>query len=897
MDCEKEKSEEAKNRIPSERNVTLPSFANTPLLHTAKTHYGIVYVDRHRNLLSASGKIRELFGEDLHCGKCHRYFYEMDNACHNCPAQRTFDKGEVTSFEKKIKTRDGIEKVFEITSKVSEYDEKGTPLVILQLIIEKGSEERDHNRTIFELAPDAMLLTNKETGIILDVNKAAEKLLKKEKNEIIGLHQSAIHPPDANARKLFREMKAKLESGEEAWTVIDVLRSDSSICKVEIRSYIVDLGGEEVVLGVFRDISKRIEYESDLEKQKKLLNILIDSLPLAVFLKTPEGKIVLMNHYCEKQFGISFDKLSGTNGRSIFSPAQMSSLRKKDMEAFENGQILATPEEELNDANSDKHIYRTWRIPLFDNTGNPYMLLSVMEDITEHKKTENDIILKNTAIESSINAIAFSDMNGVLTYVNNSLLKMWGYESADELIGKKGEELGYNKEQAEKIKQELIETGSWIGETESIAKNGSVFATQLSCSLVKNSDGNPVAMMGSFVDISDKKHVEAELLEAREETEYANRAKSNFLANINHEIRTPMNGILGMIELLNETPLTEDQQECIEVIRSSGKNLLQIVSDILDISTIEAGKIKLYEENFNIFKTLEDIEKEIKPDAKHKDITVSISFMNEISSVLMGDYARTKQILLNIINNAIKFTAQGGKVEISICRTDITDTTETILFIVKDTGIGIAEDKRDFIFAPFTQIDSSSTREHGGSGLGLSICRNLVRKMGGNIWVESTEGEGSQFYLDIPFRRLASPNTDRAKKQNTKKSILIGGNNKSPDLKFFARNFSLKNFSISIIPSETEMINIYRKAPENIDIIMLDLDSPNIDPYSTATAIRNYEKNNNKRPKLIIAVTSPGINKEKCISAGIDDCIMKPVTQQGFANLVEKWQPSSPETN
>jgi len=533
---------------------------------------------------------------------------------------------------------------------------------------------------------------------------------------------------------------------------------------------------------------------------------------------------------------------------------------------------------------------------------------------------EKEVVRNRTFLNSSFDGIMLLDVEGNLIEANQSFANMLGY-TIEELTNLSIYDIDvrWTREELQRGIQEFKHKKSVIFETLHRRKDSSICNVEISANSVQLDD--TIIQFCICRDVTQRKQTEIKLQQSKELAESANKAKSEFLANMSHEIRTPMNGVLGMAQLLTSTALTDEQKGFIQIILDSGDALLTIINDILDFSKIESGNLELEQKEFNIVDTVNSVCNLLSKQADDKRINLQCQINDDLPKNVIGDSSRLRQILINLVGNAIKFT-KSGSIDMMISGKWITanpnQPTYEFKFAIADTGIGIENEQIHKLFRPFTQADASINRQFGGTGLGLAICKRLVELMQGTIWVESRDGvggnppsdwiseraknnsqgssQGSTFHFAIALplgkqelikRQVDAFSQLETNKERTLLKILLVEDN-AFNQKVALLMLKKLGYKADAVENGQEAVN--RLSEQAYDLIFMDIQMPIMDGRTATKIIR--ENSASKTKPWIVALTADALPEDKitCLDSGMNDYISKPVNIQEIVRSISEYQ-------
>ncbi|MGO8704349.1 MAG: response regulator [Candidatus Brocadiia bacterium] len=653
--------------------------------------------------------------------------------------------------------------------------------------------------------------------------------------------------------------------------------------------------------------ARAVQARSVADRDARRLGTVLESLAEGLLCADRAGRVTLMNGIAEQLTGFSSQEALGRPFPEIFKaiseetrrPAENvveKALREGRPCTFSSFTALVSKE------GVERPIAMT-ASPMPGADGAPDGVVVSFEDVTEGRKLRLESRRFSMMIEQAAQGIAATDTKGNITFANATMAALHGYRPT-ELIGKHLKTL-YAPAQVttqEAFLELVRRNGYHTGEVMHLRKDGTMFRAELKVSLLKEGSSQPIGMVVFVLDVTQRKLAEVELKAAKELAEAASRSKSEFLANMSHEIRTPMNGVIGMTELVLDTTLTREQREYLEALKGSADSLLTLLNDILDISKIEAGRLELEPIEFSLRSSISETLKTLAVRAHSKGLELIYHVEPNVPDSLIGDAGRLRQIVVNLVGNAIKFTER-GEVALHVNLELRRDGDVRLLFDVSDTGIGIPAAKQARIFGAFFQADSSTTRKYGGTGLGLAISSRLVTMMDGRIWVESPSplrsplgGPGTVFHFSLRFAlgSAASASAPMTLPNLENLPVLVADDNATNRnlLGEMLRGWRMNLRFADGGRSALDMMKEAKNARAPFGLVILDANMPGMDGFTIAERIKEDPALANA---TIMMLTSVGIRGDaaRCSKLGVAAYLVKPITQSDLLDAIARVLGSS----
>jgi len=817
-------------------------------------------------------------------------------------AFEVFDRrGEFTNFENRARTRDGRE-IWLSTNGFPLLDDAGNLLGYrgndTDITAEKEARTQLAQReamlsSMLENLPVDFWARDKDgRGII------QSRLSKKHWGDFCASNFDTRPSHLQNAEK-WKAKHDRLYAGETIEQEEELVLADGRHRIFHSTGAPIVMQGEVAgILGINLDITERRNIEAQLERERVLSKAIIDSVPGLLYLYDEDGRLVRWNRmHCE---------LTGYSDRELASmhlmdwyrddPASQQKIARAIERVLEDGIGMEEAELQTKDGRRIPFFLTAVRLEL---EGRNYFT-GIGIDITERKRSEEALRLSEErlalALDASSDGLWDWNFQTGEVYFSPRYFAMLGYDPGDLELDITGWEKLLHPDDFEKTKRielDHIERGEPFALEFRLRNKAGDWQWVMSRGKVVEWDaaGRPLRMVGTHVDIDQRKRMENELVKAKEAAEAANQAKSEFLANMSHEIRTPLNGIMGMLQLLESGARDAEQHRtCALALQATGR-LTRLLSDILDLSRVEAGKMQMRIEPFNLRDALEQSVDLFKPIAVQAGLEFRHHFDPALPEVVAGDAVRVQQVLMNLIGNAFKFTTKGGVAVDAYPLQSNESGSVLVLFLVSDSGRGIDDEALGTLFQPFSQVTRGFTRDHQGAGLGLAITKRLVALMGGNMAVESEPGLGTTFAFSLPFKTASGPTTVSEAAADAPSPlrplrILLA---EDDEVTIFATRALLTRagYEVRVARTGHEAVALLRE--QDFGLVLMDVQMPGMDGVEATRIIRGDPGLGDKRRIPIIALTAFAMDGEKEIflAAGMDGYVAKPVGMKELTRAID----------
>lgn len=756
-----------------------------------------------------------------------------------------------------------------------------------------GSEAR--LRALLTTAVDGVITIDAD-GTIEAFNPAAEKIFQWKADEIIG----------RNVKTLI--LQAVL-AGQDGWhtclgsgdgTLIGTsrevtgVRKDGSTLPIRLAVGHTRVNDVEMFVGFVTDISERIAIEAALRSSEQQFRSLIGNIPgIAYRCKVGAGRpMVFISDNVERLTGYQAADFLTDPPRihfaSLIHPADREHVEREVMQAFENQASFLIEYRLLDRRGRVRWMWENGS-PVPGDDGVAQLLDGVILDITERKRAEIDSRRFSAIVRSSNDAIISKDLHGIITSWNLGASKVFGY-SADEVVGKPMLML-FPPDRVNEEREILVRIakGETVDPFDTIRrhKNGKLIDISTTISPILDAEQRIVGASTISRDIGERRQMEAALLEAKERAERAAVARAAFLANMSHEIRTPMNAILGFTDVLLLGSLDAQQRRHLDTVRNSARSLLRLLNEILDTAKLDRGAIDLEYKDFDLLYLIDELSSTLGATARSKGLSLHIRYSDQLSGQFHGDELRIRQVLTNLLGNAIKFTESGSVL------LHVVPAGEGLLFRVQDSGIGIAAHRLQAIFEPFTQADASMSRRFGGTGLGTTISKKLVELMGGTITVQSTVGVGTTFEVWLPLKpasrapAVALPSPQTGARALRPLHILVA-DDVPQNLELLS--LLLEGQDHTVVGVEDGAQALARASNERFDVILMDMLMPVMDGLQATRKLREHEALAGRPRTPVIALTASVMDADRLAAqeAGMDGFASKPIELSALSQEIAR---------
>jgi PAS domain S-box-containing protein len=748
----------------------------------------------------------------------------------------------------------------------------------------------DKFRRIFQYSTDMISITQIATGRYLDVNDEFVRMSGYSRARIIGRTPEEMgfwQESDESRAFSARLLRDGVVRNHE--TVATV--SGGRRLNILISAVFIEVDGEQCSLGISRDITDLKQAQDDIRKADRRLREVLSNAPVVMTVIDNAGIVTLSDGAGLKPLGLAPDQMIGTSFMEFVGTG--SEIARHAREAL-GGKAQAVV------GNFNGRDFDVWYSPVRDSHQRIVGAMSVATDITDRVRVEEELRRREeyyrTLIEASSDLIVVMDAGGIVIFAGGQSLRDIA-SSPGDLIGHPAAEFEHPEDIAEQAR-----VVAWV-----FANPGQIVRTQarlrataggwipfeFAGRVISGAGGEPL-LVTTGRDFTARLRIESELAAARDAALAASRAKSEFVSSMSHEIRTPMNAILGMADLLWDSELSPEQRRYLATVVSNGNALLELINSVLDLAKVESGRMHLEHAHFDLADLLERVREMFAVRALEKHLKLEIRRAPEVPKFVAGDALRLRQILINLVGNAIKFTER-GEIVISVAAAASAGGAAMLEFTVADTGIGLSAAELATVFAPFTQADSSTTRKYGGSGLGLAIVERLAALMGGTVWAESAPGIGSQFHFTARLEAAATaaqcepaaPNLPAAAPRILDRPLKILLADDSADNRMLVAAY-LKKTPYRLAMAENGKVAYDKFVANGADVVLMDIQMPVLDGYGATRMIRNFESQGDRARTPIIALSASALDESvhRSLDAGCDFHVSKPVKRATLLDAI-----------